>query len=69
MWNYVRYERTRFILTEMVNHSYYQQGCHYHELDAFLRSRGFRLVDLVVTYHSYEDGTGEFDALYEKTTC
>jgi FkbM family methyltransferase len=57
--------RTRFVLTEMSNHGHYRGGCRYHELDAFLRARGFRLADIVVTYHTYEEGVLEFDALYE----
>jgi FkbM family methyltransferase len=57
--------RTRFVLTEMSNHGHYRGGCRYHELDAFLRGGGFRLADLVVTYHTYEGGVAEFDALYE----
>ena len=60
--------RTRFVLTEMGNHSHYRGGCQYHELDAFLRKGGFRLADLVVTYHTYEGGVLEFDALYERTS-
>lgn len=57
--------RTRFVLTEMSNHSHYRDGCLYYELDAFLRNSGFHLADLVVTYHTYEGGVSEFDALYE----
>jgi FkbM family methyltransferase len=60
--------RTRFVLTEMSNHSHYRGGCRYYETDAFLRESGFRLADLVVTYHTYEAGTLEFDALYERTS-
>jgi FkbM family methyltransferase len=57
--------RTHFVLTEMSNHSHYRGGCRYHEVDAFLRDCGFHLADLVVTYHTYEGGVSEFDALYE----
>ena len=60
-------DKTAFVLTEMSNHRHYRGGCAYYETDALLRSRGFRLADLTVTYHTYEDGTLEFDALYENT--
>jgi FkbM family methyltransferase len=59
-------ERTRFVLTEMSNHGHYQGGCRYYEVDALMRDGGFRLADLTVTYHTYEEGTLEFDALYER---
>ena len=60
--------RTRFVLTEMSNHSHYRGSCRYYETDAFLRNSGFRLADLVVAYHTYEGGTLEFDALYERAS-
>jgi FkbM family methyltransferase len=58
--------RTRFVLTEMNNHGIYANTCQYYEVDAFLRSQAFRLVDVIVSYHS-ANGTQEYDALYERS--
>ena len=55
--------RTRFILTEMNNHLLYKSTCQYHEVDEFLRSRSFKLTDIVVTYRG-DEGVTEYDALY-----
>jgi FkbM family methyltransferase len=57
-------KRTRFVLTEMNNHQIYKGSCQYHEVDEFLRSQSFRLVDVIVTYHTDEE-VQEYDALYE----
>ena len=59
--------KTRFILTEMNNHRYYENTCQYHEVDEFLRSRSFKLTDIVVTYRG-DDGVTEYDALYRNLT-
>jgi FkbM family methyltransferase len=56
-------EKTRFILTEMNNHVLYKNTCQYYEVDEFLRSRSFKLADIVVTYRG-ADGLTEYDALY-----
>jgi len=58
--------RTKFVLTEMNNHELYRNNCKYYEVDEFLRARFFRLVDLIVTYHTDEE-VQEYDALYENT--
>jgi FkbM family methyltransferase len=55
--------RTYAVLTEMVSHRMYCGGCEYHEVDALLRSRGFRLVDIFVSFRG-PHGVEEFDALY-----
>lgn len=59
-------KRTRFVLTEMNNHHLYKEACQYYEVDEFLRSHSFRLVDLTVSYHTDEE-VQEYDALYENT--
>lgn len=59
-------KRTRFVLTELNNHQLYKGACQYYEVDEFLRGQSFRLVDLVVTYHTNEE-VQEYDALYENT--
>jgi len=59
-------KRTRFVLTELNNHQLYKGACQYYEVDEFLRTHSFRLVDLVVTYHTNEE-VQEYDALYENT--
>jgi FkbM family methyltransferase len=59
-------KRTRFVLTELNNHHLYKGACQYYEVDEFLRNHSFRLVDLVVTYHTNEE-VQEYDALYENT--
>lgn len=59
-------KRTKFVLTEMNNHQLYRDACQYYEVDEFLRSRFFRLVDLTVSYHTDEE-VQEYDALYENT--
>ncbi|HMG74727.1 MAG TPA: FkbM family methyltransferase [Pyrinomonadaceae bacterium] len=55
--------KTRFILTEMNNHHLYKNACQYYEVDEFLRSRSFKLTDIVVTYRG-DEGVTEYDALY-----
>ena len=56
-------KKTRFILTEMNNHLLYKNTCQYYEVDEFLRSRSFKLADIVVTYRG-DEGVTEYDALY-----
>ncbi len=56
-------KKTRFILTEMNNHLLYKNTCQYYEVDEFLRSRSFKLADIVVTYRG-DEGVAEYDALY-----
>lgn len=60
-------KRTRFVLTELNNHQLYKGACQYYEVDEFLRDNSFRLVDVVVTYHTNEE-VQEYDALYENTS-
>jgi FkbM family methyltransferase len=57
-------KKTQFVLTEMNNHHLYKNTCQYHEVDQFLRSRSFKLVDIIVTYRT-DDEVYEYDALYE----
>ena len=59
-------KRTKFVLTELNNHQLYKGACQYYEVDEFLRNHSFRLVDVVVTYHTNEE-VQEYDALYENT--
>jgi FkbM family methyltransferase len=56
-------KKTRFILTEMNNHLLYKNTCQYYEVDEFLRSKSFKLADIVVTYRG-DKGVAEYDALY-----
>ena len=56
-------KKTRFILAEMNNHLLYKNTCQYYEVDEFLRSRSFKLADIVVTYRG-DQGLTEYDALY-----
>src|SRR5712692_668425 len=51
--------KTRFILTEMNNHLLYKNTCQYYEVDEFLRSRSFKLADIVVTYRG-DEGVAEY---------
>jgi FkbM family methyltransferase len=60
-------KRTRFVLAEMNNHRFYKNTCQYYEVDEYLRGRGFRLVDVVVSYRG-DDGVTEYDALYENVS-
>jgi len=55
-------KNTAFVLTEMSNHSTYQEGCNYHEVDEFLRINSFKLVNLTSAYSN--TGLTEFDSLY-----
>ena len=55
--------RTRFVLVEMNNHGLYKNTCQYYEVDELLRSRSFKLADIIVTYRG-DDGVTEYDALY-----
>jgi FkbM family methyltransferase len=59
-------KRTKFVLAEMNNHDLYKDTCKYFEVDDFLRAQSFKLVDLIVTYHTGEE-VQEYDALYENT--
>lgn len=54
--------RTEYILVEMANHDDYQGGAKYHEVDAFLRNKGFLLQNLFADF-TY-DKLYEFDAIY-----
>jgi len=56
-------KRTRFVLVEMNNHHFYKNTCQYHEVDEVLRTCGFKLADIIVTYRG-DDGVSEYDALY-----
>jgi FkbM family methyltransferase len=58
-------QRTKYVLTEMNNHDYYQGGSQYYELDDFLRNRGFKLVNITSSYTF--GGLTEYDALYENS--
>jgi len=60
-------KKTDFVLAEMNNHSMYENSCQYYEVDAFLRSQGFRLADMVVTYRDSNDTVKEYDALYARS--
>ena len=55
---------TRYVLSEMNNHSLYQPTCQYYEVDEYLRLHGFRLADVIVSYYP-SCGIQEYDALYE----
>ena len=59
-------KRTKFVLAEMNNHDLYKNTCKYYEVDEFLRAHSFRMIDLIVTYHTDEE-VQEYDALYENT--
>jgi len=59
-------KRTQFVLTELNNHSMYENTCQYYEVDAFLRQQGFRLADIVVTYRDSNCVVKEYDALYAR---
>ena len=59
-------KKTQFVLTEVNNNTFYESTCQYHEVDAFLRSQGFKLADLVVTYRDSKYAVKEFDALYAR---
>jgi FkbM family methyltransferase len=59
-------KKTQFVLTELNNHTNYESNCQYYEVDAILRSQGFKLADLVVTYRDSQHAVKEFDVLYER---
>ena len=59
-------KKTQFVLTEVNNHTMYENTCQYYEVDTFLRSQGFKLADLVVTYRDSNYIVKEFDVLYAK---
>jgi FkbM family methyltransferase len=56
-------QRTDGVLTELATHRFYKGGCQYHQIDDYLRSAGFRLADIIVTYRG-NSGVEEYDALY-----
>jgi hypothetical protein len=55
-------KRTKYLLLEMANHSDYDNGAQYHEVDAHLRKLGFQLQNIFAPF-SY-DTLYEFDAIY-----
>ncbi|MEO8085475.1 MAG: FkbM family methyltransferase [Bacteroidota bacterium] len=58
-------KKTKYILTEMNNHNYYENGCQYYQVDAFLREHKFKLVNISSGYNYA--GMTEYDALYKNT--
>lgn len=54
---------TQYILTEMNNHQLYRGGCQYYQVDEYLRERGFKLMDLIITYRD-QGRLSEYDAIY-----
>lgn len=60
-------KRTKFIICEMQNHEIYNKSCKYYEIDSFLRGKGFKLIDLLVSYRS-NNQVEEFDAIYENSS-
>lgn len=61
-------KNTRFVLIEMSNHDMYTKGCHYYELDEWMRNHGFKLADIIVTFRQKGLKISEFDAIYENTS-
>ena len=57
-------KKTKHILIELNNHQLYEKTCQYYEIDEFLRGKGFKLMDLIVTYRS-QGIVNEYDALYK----
>jgi FkbM family methyltransferase len=57
--------KKNFVIVEMNNHHIYKKGCQYHQVDEFLRSRGFSLADIIVTYRT-QHHVREYDAIYER---
>lgn len=56
-------KQTSFVLCEMMNHDSYVNAPQYYDIDAFMRSKGFKLLDLVTGLR--RDGMLlEFDSLY-----
>lgn len=55
--------RTRFVLTEVMNHDFYAGAPHYHEIDAFLRDRGFGLHDIIPSIRR-DERLMEWDVIY-----
>ncbi len=58
--------RTRLVLVEMNNHRLYEEAAKYHEVDEMLRSKGFCLIDIYVTYRP-AGVLKEYDALYQNS--
>lgn len=58
--------QTRFVLTEMMNHDFYTAAPQYHEIDAFLRERGFGLHDIIPSIRR-DERLMEWDAIYCNT--
>ena len=58
--------KSKFVLIEMNNNRFYNPTCQYYEVDFFLRSQGFTLVDSFVIYRP-AGKMNEYDALYENS--
>lgn len=58
-------KKTNLLLIEMNNHSLYNNGCQYYEVDEFLRENNFKLIDIIVTYRPMGVAQ-EYDAIYER---
>lgn len=57
-------KRTNYVLIEMSNHELYVEGCKYYEVDEWMRSQGFKLADIIVTYRKGGLMISEYDAIY-----
>lgn len=56
-------KQTRFVLCEMMNHDSYNGAPQYHDIDTYLRSQGFKLLDTVGGLRR-SNKLLEFDSIY-----
>lgn len=62
-------ERTKYILTEMQTHQFYENASPYHEVDKFLREKGFIIVDIIANSRRQGIWMEEFDAIYKNNSA
>ena len=58
-------KRTKYILTEMQTHQFYEDASPYHKVDDFLRENGFKLIDMITSYRHDGIYVDEYDAIYK----
>ncbi len=57
-------QRTKYILTEMQKHKFYENSSSYDVVDRFLQNQGFELVDIIANYRREGLWLEEYDAIY-----
>ncbi|MBC7864450.1 MAG: FkbM family methyltransferase [Bacteroidia bacterium] len=60
-------EKTKYIITEMQMHKFYDNASPYYSVDEFLRENGFKLIDIIANVRRQGIWLEEFDAIYRNS--